>query len=161
MNPENGNEEDLQKMLALKRHEQPPPRFFEGMSDKIIDRLHEPEPVVPPSFRQRLGLDFDSRPVWVCLCGVAVCALLVYGLISARHVESVPPPDLNAIDDAALLVGSASGSNVSPTRPGGRVTRPGELPRSIDPAPATDSPAASPFMARPVPAGYQPERERK
>ena len=161
MKPENGNEEELQRMLALKRHEQPPPRFFQGMSDKIIVRLHEPEPAVPLTFRQRLGLDFDSRPVWVCFCGVAVCVLLVYGLISSRHAESVPPLDLNPDDSTALLVSPANGSKVSPTRPGGRVTRPGEAPRSIDPAPATDSTAASPFTARPVPAGYQPEPDRK
>src|SRR5262245_13649359 len=73
MNPDPDKpQDDLQKMLALKRHETPPPRFFTGFSDKVIDGLREPD-TGPRTIWQRLGLDIDSRPVLVCASGVVVC----------------------------------------------------------------------------------------
>src|SRR5881628_3722371 len=85
-------QEELQKMLALKRHEAPPPRFFRTFSERVIDHLNKPEPPAPPTLRHRLGLDIDSRPVLVCASGVVVCGLLVVGLIASLRVGPPKPP---------------------------------------------------------------------
>jgi hypothetical protein len=90
------NDEELQKMLALKRLETPPPRFFRGFSDKVIDGLNSPQPTGPRTVWQRLGLDFDSRPVLVCASGVVVCGLLGTGVILAVYLGPARPAPLPA-----------------------------------------------------------------
>ena len=39
MTPEQPTDPEVQRILALKRHEQPPPAFFRGLSEQIIDRI--------------------------------------------------------------------------------------------------------------------------
>jgi hypothetical protein len=84
-NPDELNE--LQKVLALKRHEQPPTQFFRSLSGNVIERLQTGEAPAEPTWRQKAGLDFDAKPVLVCATGVGVCGLLLLGLISSQHVE--------------------------------------------------------------------------
>src|SRR5436190_23186747 len=92
MKPEHENEDELQKILSLKRHEQPPPKLFQNLSHKIIDRLHTPEPPRHPTWWQRMGLDFDAKPVLVCAAGVAVCLLPAGGLIWSRRLARPTAP---------------------------------------------------------------------
>ena len=89
MNPDLDKQDELQKMLALKRHETPSPRFFKGFSGHVIDRLHAPEPPVDQAWWQRLGL--DTKPVLVSITGVAVCGLLVVGLVASLRVDPPKP----------------------------------------------------------------------
>jgi len=83
--------EELQRILALKRLETPPPRFFRGFSDKVLDGLNSPPPAGPRTMWQRLGLDFDSRPVLVCASGVVVCGVLGAGIILAMQIGPTRP----------------------------------------------------------------------
>ncbi len=103
MNHDDLNRDELQKMLALKRHETPPPRFFKGFSDQVIGRLHSPEPLGHLSWFQRLGLDIESKPVLVCISGVVVCGLLLVGLIASLRVDP-PKPAPPSPDDKTRLV---------------------------------------------------------
>lgn len=91
MKPEDSTQDELQRVLALKRHEQPPETFFKGLSEKVMDRLQNPEPPPEPTLMQRLGLDQDSKPVLICLLGLVVCGLLAFGLISSRGMKAPPP----------------------------------------------------------------------
>ncbi|HEU0010320.1 MAG TPA: hypothetical protein VFT34_10945 [Verrucomicrobiae bacterium] len=91
MKPENTSQEELQRVLALKRHEQPPRQFFKRFSQKVMDRLQNPEPPPEPTLMQRLGLDFDTKPVLICLSGLAICGLLAFGLILSRSMKAPPP----------------------------------------------------------------------
>jgi len=85
MNPEPQNFDQLCKLLALKRHEVPPPRYFNDFSGSVIARLHQPLPE-ELSWWQRLGLDFDLRPALMCGVGVLVCGMLSFGLIGAMQI---------------------------------------------------------------------------
>jgi len=89
MNPEKESDTEVQRMLALKRHEQPPAGFFHGFSDKIIDRIQTAGPAPKLTWRQRLSAELYGVPVYVCLVGVMVVALLVTGLIASLRL---PPP---------------------------------------------------------------------
>jgi hypothetical protein len=80
--------EQLRKLLALKRHEVPPPGYFDRFSSNVIARLHAPEPVSKPTWLQLLGLDFDLKPAFLCATGVAVCALLSLGIIMATQLDA-------------------------------------------------------------------------
>jgi len=101
MNPEPDKQDELQKMLALKRHEAPSPRFFKGFSTEVIGRLHSPEPPVDQTCWQRLGL--GTRPVQVSILGVVVCGLLLAGLIASLRVEP-PKAAPRSPDDQTHLV---------------------------------------------------------
>jgi len=85
MNPEPQNFDQLCKLLALKRYEVPPPRYFNDFSGSVIARLHQPlrEEL---SWWQRLGFDFDLRPALMCGVGVVVCGMLSFGLIGAMQI---------------------------------------------------------------------------
>ena len=86
MNPEPENYEPLRRLLSLKRQEAPPPGYFNRFADRVIARLHEPEPLAPLTWWQRFGLDFDFKPALVCGLGVVVCSLLSVGIITATQV---------------------------------------------------------------------------
>ena len=83
MNPESENFEKLQKLLALKRYEQPPPRYFNEFSGKVIDRLQQMETHAAQTWWQKLGLDFDLKPAFVCAFGVTVSALMLLGVLTS------------------------------------------------------------------------------
>lgn len=149
MKPEDQPDEELQRILALKQREIPSPKFFRGLSGRITDRLHHPGPPPPPTLWQKLGLDFDTKPVLICASGVVVCALLVYGIVSSRHVEAPAPTQEVAVEGNVPV--NRLGASMAPTKPGARVATPEELPRSVDPAFAADPSALKNLGAQPKP----------
>src|SRR6185436_577887 len=74
--------DQVRKLLALKKYEQPPPRYFQEFSGKVIARLQSLEPQ-PVSWRQRFGLDFEWHPAMMGAFGVVVCGLLLVGVVSS------------------------------------------------------------------------------
>src|SRR5258706_288966 len=55
MNPNTENFDQLRKLLALKRYELPPPRYFNEFSGRIMARLAEPEHQ-PPAIALRIWI---------------------------------------------------------------------------------------------------------
>lgn len=149
MKPEDQSDEELQRILAMKQREIPSPKFFQGLSGRITDRLHHPGPPPPPTLMQKLGLDFDTKPVLLCASGIVVCALLIYGIVSSRHVE-VPAPTQEVAVEGIVPV-NRPGASMAPTKPGARIATPEELPRSVDPAFAADPSALKNFGTQPKP----------
>jgi len=98
--------EKVQKLLALKRYEQPPPGYFNGFSSKVIARLHALEAARPATWRQRLGLDFDFKPALMGAFGVAVCCLLLVSVINSSGISSGP---VTVASDPSAMFGSPSG----------------------------------------------------
>jgi hypothetical protein len=76
MGPSPDNLDSLQKVLRLKRYEQPPPRYFREFSGRVISRIEGGEARI--SWWQRLG--FDLRPAFAAGVGIVACALVVYGV---------------------------------------------------------------------------------
>jgi len=81
MNSQSDNFEEIRKLLALKRHEQPPPGYFDTLSARIINRIEAAEST-NPGLWERLGFAFGSKPAFVCALGVIVCGLLCIGVLS-------------------------------------------------------------------------------
>src|SRR5438105_2359061 len=104
METEHDSFEQLRKLLALKRHELPPPRYFHEFSGQVIARLHALETAQPVSWRQRLGLDFDFKPAMMGAFGVVVCGLLLIGVLTSM---AMPQPSASQIafpsDSSALF----------------------------------------------------------
>ena|SRR6266581_1238036 len=85
------NFDSLKSLLALKRHEQPPPGYFAEFPRRVRARLErEPSlPVLP--WWQRLGLSFELTPALACSFGVLVCGMLLTGVVYSFQDEPPPP----------------------------------------------------------------------
>ncbi len=91
MSLDQDNFQALRRLLALKRHEQPPPGFFDAFARRVISRLEADELVeeaagVNPGFwevpwLQRFLATFDRSSALAGTFGLAVCGLLLAGLI--------------------------------------------------------------------------------
>ena len=92
MNPSPQDFDQLRKLLALKRHEPPPPGYFNHFSDKVIARIEAQGLVMRASWRQRLFPELDARPVLACAYGLIITGLLVVGLGVSQSLDSEESP---------------------------------------------------------------------
>jgi hypothetical protein len=100
MNPENQDFESLRRLVRLKRHEQPPPRYLNDFSSQVIQRIKaevltsRPERIKPLAteapWMQRLLRLFEGKPMLAGGLGAAVCALLLMGLAYSERMEAPP-----------------------------------------------------------------------
>ncbi|HOW67834.1 MAG TPA: hypothetical protein P5186_25105 [Candidatus Paceibacterota bacterium] len=79
MNPEQDQFEKLQKLLTLKRGEQPPPGYFDDLPNRILLRVFPIQRRELLPWWQRLMGVFDPRPVVLGAFGTAVCGLMMIG----------------------------------------------------------------------------------
>jgi len=114
-NPED-NFDGLQRALKLKRHELPPPGYFNNFSAQVISRIRENDvhdqakrfdaaSWEAPWVTRLLGI-FEARPIYAGVLGAAACALMIGGIIySERPI-------------APALGGQATSLSSSPNFPG-------------------------------------------
>jgi hypothetical protein len=105
MSPGQENFEELRRLLAVKRHEQPPPGYFDGFSRQVITRIQAGEARASESFLQRwmsrapwlqsLWNGFEAKPIVAGAFGVGVCGLLVIGLVSSERIDDAVPSTLS------------------------------------------------------------------
>jgi hypothetical protein len=101
--------EKLQKLLKLKRHEQPPPGYFNNFSDRVINRIEamdsrkdrwEAAPWVGKLYRL-----LETNPIAAGLFGISVCGLLISGI---TYSQSKSATDFSAYNPTPLDVADAS-----------------------------------------------------
>ena len=98
MSSEPENFESLRRLLAIKRHEQPPPGYFHDFSRQVIVRIQAGEGQAsesflarilrPVSWAQSVWSDFEGKPILAGAFGVGVCSLLVVGLVSSPRMDA-------------------------------------------------------------------------
>jgi hypothetical protein len=111
MNSDSENFEQLRKLLALKRHEQPPPGYFNNFSGKVIARIESASQAEDGlAWLRRLWALVESKPMLTGAFGAAVCALVISGLIFSDDVESAS----NGVRVAAGGANSPLGGNGQP-----------------------------------------------
>ena len=103
----------LRRLLALKRHEQPPPGYFDRFSTQVIARIKageigEPESVVSrflggSLWWQWLSAALEAKPAFVGAFGAAVCGLLVAGIVYSESSPVPPESGLMAGDRSPLV----------------------------------------------------------
>ena len=93
MNPDPENFESLRRLLAWKRHEQPPPGYFNDFSRRVLARIEAGEQVADGAgFAGRLHrfwMGLQARPAFAGAFGAAVCAFLVVGLAGSEEAPIV------------------------------------------------------------------------
>src|SRR2546425_557604 len=88
MNPSPEEFEQLKKLLALKRNEQPPPGFFNHFSDKVIARIEAEGLIMRTSWGRRFLPELVARRVLACAYGLVIPGLLVVGLGFSGSLDS-------------------------------------------------------------------------
>lgn len=97
----NSHENDfyqLRKLLAVKRHEQPPPRYFDRLQANISAAIHEP---IEENWFMSFLRNLSVKPAMGCAFGLAVFTSLGYGL-----VHSFNTPATIAENDGPLFAGA-------------------------------------------------------
>lgn len=114
---------ELDKWLAIKRHEQPPPGYFLDFSDGVMARIQAGKERKKVSWWNRLWLDFNPKPVLITSYGLTVSALFLFGMALAQLNED---PDSST---QAELNPFESGLITATTLPGNRLVDSGNLVR--------------------------------
>jgi len=142
VNPENFDQ--LLKLLALKRHEQPPPGYFDQFARGVIVRLKAGEAKreswladigEEASWLQKIWSLLEAKPVLAGAFGAAVSGLLLAGIIYAQRLElpsptaGAPPPEefvlapptraVEADQSASALLASSTNPVINPVVPAG------------------------------------------
>ena len=109
MSPIPDDFEQLRRLLALKRHEQPPPGYFYGFSRQVMVRIKAGEmgdaeetsiwSFGGGSLLQRIWATFDARPALAGAFGAAICGFFVVGALMSDNTSiagekrvPLPPP---------------------------------------------------------------------
>ncbi len=87
MNPEQENFEGLTKLLALKRHEQPPPRYFDQLSSNVLDHLREAQAQQAIPWWESLRMSLDWRQALAYSAGLAACGMIAAGMLSSSQTN--------------------------------------------------------------------------
>ncbi len=87
MKPDSDNFEGLQRLLALKRYEQPPPGYFNSFADRVLHRIDSGEDLETLSWWRHLTAGFALRPALAGAFGLAVAGIYFFGLGVSHLVD--------------------------------------------------------------------------
>ena len=147
--------EKLRKLLALKRHEVPPPGYFRTFSQTVIRRI-ETEQSSHVSLWQQVVLLFRTRPAISWSFSVA---LVMTGLVASTAFEKRPSVNqANSIPSVGSKGAAASATLAFATNqvfgPAGLAIEPSVLRTNGEPK--LDSLFSVPFYHQVQPASYTP-----
>jgi len=151
--------EKLRRLLALKRHEIPPPGYFDSFSGIVVDRIHTEQETKAGMWQQVLTL-FRERPAisW----SFSMASVLV--LFAATNAFDGPPASqpgpLPGLADTGASPAAASmmfSTNFSPpTFTPARLALEPVARQGTNVEPKLDSLFSTPFYHQVEPARYQP-----
>jgi hypothetical protein len=120
MSEANNNFEELKRLLKLKRHEIPPPGYFNHFSGDVVSRLRAGEFGGSHSMLERIQADspflgtllqlFAAKPGAIGALATSVCLLLLVGVIFMDRSE----PGSSAVP-SFMAQSEAPASDVTPT----------------------------------------------
>jgi hypothetical protein len=98
MNEHENNFESLRQLLALKRHEVPPPGYFDTFSSEVTARICAGEggaaksQALELSWLFRLLSVFEAKPAFAGSFASALCLLLLFGIVYAERPDVTLQP---------------------------------------------------------------------
>jgi hypothetical protein len=120
MKENENNFESLRRLLALKRHETPPPGYFENFSAEVTARIRADNAKQMASVLERLTNElpwlfrllsaFESKPAFAGGFASALCLLLVFGIVYAERPDVASQPLLQVAQDNGPLALATPGS---------------------------------------------------
>ncbi len=127
MRPDQEEFLELRRLLALKRHEVPPPGYFHGFSGQVIARIRVGESgdnqgataILRGDWFQRFWSALEARPTFAGACAVGLCAVLVSGFISSEQGALENQPALVAMESTPSPFGAAAPQRAAAVTPSG------------------------------------------
>jgi hypothetical protein len=111
----------LRRLLALKRHEQPPPGYFNELPRRIFARLEAVRSADSGSWFERLMQAFELKPVLAGSFGVAAFGLLLFGLVAFQQLEETPVAMAPAANESREMIPSSLGAMALNQLPSGDI----------------------------------------
>jgi len=115
MKTSNQNFTELKQLLKLKRHEIPPPGYFNNFAGEVISRLRAGEAEAAQGLAERLQEQvpwladllriFETRPGLIGGFATSLCLLLLFGVVLADRPDS---------PSSATVASSQSASDAAP-----------------------------------------------
>lgn len=96
---------EIQRLLALKRHEVPPPGYFNHFSDKVLSRIEAETVLQRTSVWRRLRNMLDPNPWIACAYGLALAGILSWGLLQTPTTSTAAQPAPIQPTSAGFLAG--------------------------------------------------------
>jgi hypothetical protein len=100
MKENENNFESLRRLLALKRHETPPPGYFENFSAEVTARIRAGDAGQTADLHERLTDElpwlfrllsaFEAKPAFAGGFACALCLLLLFGIVYAERPDVAP-----------------------------------------------------------------------
>ena len=119
MNENENNFESLRRLLALKRHETPPPGYFENFSGEVMARIRAGDAGQTESasgqlpWLFRLLTAFEAKPAFAGAFASALCLLLVFGIVYAERPDVVAQQPLLQTAEVSSPLAMATPVNLS------------------------------------------------
>jgi hypothetical protein len=104
MNENENNFDALRRLLELKRHETPPPGYFNRFSGQVIARIRAGETRKSSSetpWFVKLLQAFELKPAFAGAFASALLLMLVFGIAFAERPDSSPQPLLPNSDQSS------------------------------------------------------------
>ena len=86
------NEQDfdaLRRLLALKRHEIPPPGYFENFSSQVVARIRAGDTAADLPLLLRFLQWFERRPALPVTFASSLCLVLLYGIVTVQQIPGM------------------------------------------------------------------------
>jgi hypothetical protein len=115
---ENENDfEALRRLLALKRHEIPPPGYFENFSSQVIGRIRASEVAQELPLLLRFLQWIERRPAFPVAFASSLCLFLLYGIVSVQQNPEMAPVFGAAQTPSVLPVATVSSASPNTDQP--------------------------------------------
>jgi len=118
MSEDTENFEQLRRLLALKRHEKPPPGYFNNFSRQVILRIRAGEMGEDAAifgrfsweapWLQRIWAALETKPILAGAFGVALCSLFIAGVVYSDKGDVASGALAPSIDAASMPIGQMS-----------------------------------------------------
>lgn len=125
MNKNEQNFDKLKQMLKLKRHEVPPPGYFNNFSRNVVSRIRAGEVVHNQTVFERLQSRvswlgsvaqlFETRPGVIGGFATGLCLLLVLGVVVAEYSDH--PNSSYKLTESSDQTGNSMAALTSPDAP--------------------------------------------
>ncbi|MGD0253859.1 MAG: hypothetical protein ABSC01_14330 [Verrucomicrobiota bacterium] len=121
MNESENNFESLRRLLALKRHEIPPPGYFNSFSSQVVSRIRagetaESREIAGSSWLLKFLQVFEAKPAFAGSFACSLCLLLLFGIVYAERPDAVPRTTLLAtMTQPAVSLADATSPGLSPS----------------------------------------------
>lgn len=120
MNEKDHNFQDLKRLLKLKRHEVPPPAYFNNFSANVVSGIRAAETAQNQSLFENLKdrvpwlfnilHAFEGRPGLIGGAATSLCLLLVFGLVLSDQTDSTPGNMMSANAQPSPFLASSTPS---------------------------------------------------